>query len=416
MNRHVLDDLLADGTIDKHRAECRTDREMSARLGVTVEALQKWRKRRGLDANYQVRHIEESFEQSKFANREDKPLDDFADEDPTQPGIQPIHESVPDGHRVRGVSTMLNGDGAIVAQWIKTSAENDERQDWLAAIENMPALRAAEPIEPTAANDEDLLAVYPVGDPHVGLLAWHRDAGENFDMDIAERNLVYAFQHLVGLAPAASEALLIFIGDNTHVDSQFNTTTAGTRQDADGRTVKMADTIIAIIRQAVAVALQKHQRVRLVIERGNHDELISAMVALAMRLHYESEPRVSVDTSPEMYHWFRFGSNLIGTHHGDKAKSPALLGVMACDRAEDWGQTKHRRFYCGHYHHLMTKEEPGLVVEYLPTLAGSDAWHRSMGYRSGRAMYMDVLDRNHGHVDRHIIGISQIRARTACAL
>lgn len=392
----VLDAAFANGTLDRLLAEGLAGSEIARRLGVSDDAYRRWRRRH---------------DKLNRADRQAE-VDDFSDEDPTMPGVNAF-DCAPDGFHVRGVSTLYDRDGEIAAQWVKTGRDNDNRKDWLEAIQNMPELRVAAPIEPSPASNDDLLAVYPVGDPHVGLLAWHRDAGENFDMAIAERNLVIAFQHLVGLAPDATEALLVFIGDNTHVDSQHNTTTAGTRQDADGRTIKMADTIISIIRQAVAIALQKHQRVRLVIERGNHDELISAMVALAMRLHYESEPRVSVDTSPEMYHWYRFGSNLIGTHHGDKAKSSALLGVMACDRAEDWGQTKHRRWYCGHYHHLITKEEPGMVVEYLPTLAGSDAWHRAMGYRSGRAMYMDVLDRNHGHVDRHIIGISQIKARVA---
>ena len=245
------------------------------------------------------------------------------------------------------------------------------------------------------------------------MLAWHEDAGENFDLRIAERNLVAAFAHLTALAPSSREALLIFIGDNSHVDSQGNTTTGGTRQDADGRTVKIARAIVNTMRRSIDLALRKHERVRVIVERGNHDELISAMLALALSLLYESNPRVSVDTSPEMFHWFRFGENLIGTHHGDKAKPMDLLGVMAVDRREDWGQTRHRRFYCGHFHHQITKEVPGVIIDYLPTLAGSDAWHRSMGYRSGRAMYMDVMHRTHGHINRHIVGIDQLRARAA---
>jgi hypothetical protein len=87
-----------------------------------------------------------------------------------------------------------------------------------------------------------------------------------------------------------------------------------------------------------------------------------------------------------------------------------LLGVMVVDRAADWSETAHRRFYLGHYHHQIVKEVPGLICEYLPTLASSDAWHRSMGYRSQRAMYMDVFHREHGHVNRHIVGIDQLRS------
>ena len=329
---------------------------------------------------------------------------------PSVAAFDAVQPAVPRGHIIKGVSTLVDPDGFVKQQWIKTTQQDDERAQWLEAMRDMGGdLPRAEATQTHDAHADDLLTVYPVGDPHIGLLAWHEDAGENFDMNIAEENLCAAFEKLTDLAPPSAEALVIYIGDNAHADSQGNTTTKGTRVDADGRTVKMARRIVRTIRANVTAVLAKHQRVRLVVERGNHDELISALLALALSLHYENDPRVSVDTSPEMYHWFRFGRVLIGTHHGDKAKPMDLLGVMAVDRQDDWSETKCRRFYCGHYHHLMTKEVPGLVIEYLPTLAGSDAWHRAMGYRSQRAMYMDVYRRDGRHETRHYVGIEQLR-------
>lgn len=315
-------------------------------------------------------------------------------------------DTLPEGHTLRGVSTLVGPDGEVKAQWIKTRAEDDDRQRWLTALlEIGDAIERIEPAPEPGDTAEDLLVVLPAGDPHVGLLAWHEDAGENFNMEIAERNLVAAFSKLIDLAPAAATALLIFIGDNTHSDGQGNTTTRGTRVDVDGRTVKMMRTTIRACRRAIDLSLRKFGRSHVIVERGNHDELLSAMLALALSLAYENEPRVTVDVSPEVFHWFRFGQVLIGTHHGDKVKPADLLGVMAVDRQADWGETSQRRFYCGHLHHLQTKEVPGLIVETLPTLAAADAWHRSMGYRSQRAMYMDVFHRDGRHINRHFVGI-----------
>lgn len=317
--------------------------------------------------------------------------------------------AIPDGYRVKGVSTLVDADGVTRTQWIKTTALDDSRQVWLDAIRSIgEALPRLEPTPSQEHRDDDLLSVFAAGDPHVGLLAWHADSGESFNLKIAERNLVGAFEHLIALAPPSAEALLIFIGDNTHSDGQGNTTTKGTRVDVDGRTIKMCRTFVNIVRRSVELALAKHARVTVIIERGNHDELLSAMLALALSLHYENEPRVTIDTSPEMFHWYRFGNNLIGTHHGHNVKPMDLLGVMAVDRKADWGETTHRRMYTGHYHHMQTKEVPGIICETLPTLAGSDAWHRGMGYRSQRAMYMDVIHRKYGHINRHIVGIQQI--------
>lgn len=321
---------------------------------------------------------------------------------------------VPTGHVLKGVSTLVGPDGEIKQQWIKTTAQDDERQVWLDALANMGGdIPRAEPMPATTNGAEDTLACYPLGDPHLGLLAWEQDAGENFDLRIAEDHTVNAIRHLVTLAPASAQALFIAIGDNTHGDGQHNTTTRGTRVDMDGRFPKVVSATLRTFRRSIAVILEKHTRCHVIIERGNHDELIAMMLAIALALYYENEPRVTVDTSPEMFHWFTFGRNLIGTHHGDKVKPDALLGVMAVDRAADWARCPHRRMYCGHYHHQMVKEVPGLIVDYLPTLAGSDAWHRSMGYRSGRATYLDVYHREHGHQLRHVIGIEQVKRLAA---
>jgi hypothetical protein len=418
--------MLASGELARRARLCSSLAELAEAVGVTVCAYKKARARiGGFPTLAQLQAMGEFAGDSIITDCDNE----FCEEEPTQPGLTAedvrIHAQatssagvpvpvLPPGHVLRGASSLVRPDGSVVQQWIKTSAKNDGRRDWLDAIRSVSSeLPRFEPVPPAEVDDGDTLAVYPVGDPHIGLLAWHEDAGENFDMDIAERNLVAAFDHLVALAPASHEALMVYIGDTAHADGQANTTTKGTRVDVDGRTTKMASRIVRTIRRNVSTVLGKHQHARIIMERGNHDELISAMLALALSLLYENEPRVSVDLSPEMHHWYRFGANLIGTHHGDKTKPMDLLGVMAVDRAADWSDTKHRRFYCGHFHHLITKEVPGVVIDYLPTLAGSDAWHRSMGYRSARAMYMDVFHREFGHVNRHIVGIQQIAARCA---
>lgn len=415
-----IEQLLRSGELARVAKECASQNELCRRIGMSKDAFISARIRliaRGV--------MVPSFDDLKLARG--VVSETTAESDPHQamgsgqpdkwPSVaafdaeQGAVDVVPERHCIKGVSTLVGADGDVKAQWIKTTAQNDERAEWLEAIRSIgETLPRIEPTRAPDIGDEDLLAVYPVGDPHAGMLGWREDAGENFDLDIAERNLVGAFNHLISLAPAAKHALLIFIGDNVHADGQYNTTTRGTRVDVDGRTIKMMRVIVRICRRAIDLALAKHGHVTMIVERGNHDELLSAMLALALSLAYENEPRVTIDVSPEMFHWFRFGSVLIGTHHGDKAKPEQLLGVMATDRQQDWGETKHRRFYCGHYHHQIVKEVHGMIVEYLPTLASQDAWHRAMGYRAMRAMYMDVFHREHGHINRHIIGIDQLRA------
>ena len=408
MSKHRLDDLLADGTIDKLLVECRTDREMSSRLGTTIDTLQKWRGRRGLDARYQ-KADSGAIDRCAPLNDESR-QNDFADEDPTMPGGNAF-DCAPDGFHVRGVSTLYDAEGEIRAQWVKTSKDQENAtKALLEAVRHIadewPSLAGVTPV-PEHTRD-DLLVVLPMGDPHIGLLAWRDECGENFDLAIAERNIIAAVDHLVSLAPPARHCLLLTVGDTFHSDGLGNATTKGTRVDVDGRTAKMLTVGIRTFRRAIDRALEKHEIVDVKIGRGNHDHLLSLVLSMTLQAYYENEPRVHVDPGLKEHLWHRFGANLLGVTHGDKAKAMELMGVMAVDCAKDWGETRHRRIYAGHLHHEITKEVPGVTIDHLNTLAGPDDWHSRMGYRSTRHMRMDVFHREDGFINRHIVGIEAL--------
>jgi hypothetical protein len=91
-------------------------------------------------------------------------------------------------------------------------------------------------------------------------------------------------------------------------------------------------------------------------------------------------------------------------------KHEGLPGVMAADRAEEWGQTKHRYWYTGHVHHTAVKEFPGVVCESFRTLAAKDAYAAGHGYRAGRDMRCIVLHKDHGEVARYRCDISMLEA------
>lgn len=327
-----------------------------------------------------------------------------------KPTAEPVADA-PAGFLVKGTSTLYGADGAIKAQWVKTRKDQEELLAAMAVAvgtiaDAWPA--RAVPVKKPRDVEADLLCVYPMGDPHIGMYAWAREAGAHFDLKIAERNLYAAVDNLVGRAPRAKQALVINIGDFFHADNNSNTTTKGTPVDVDTRWPKVLSVGVRTMRRCIDRALQRHERVTVITEIGNHDRSSAVMLALCLAQFYEREPRVHIDTSPEVFHWYRFGEVLIGTHHGHEAKMEQLPGVMACDRKADWGETSHRYWYTGHVHHTTVREFPGCTVETLRTLAPSDAWHRSKGYRSGHEMVMDVIHRKHGKIRRDTVGISQL--------
>lgn len=321
-----------------------------------------------------------------------------------------MSKPTPEGYSVKGVSTLYDAEGNVRQQWVKTKKDDDSYtalfDAWAAAIE--PSRGLAEPVPSPKHMDADLLAFYPIGDAHIGLLTWAPETGTNFNIKIAEQNLYAAIDRLVSLAPNAEQALIANMGDWYHADSRQSTTTGGTYVDCDSRWSNMMRVGVLIMRRLIDRALQKHARVKVINVIGNHDYHGSVMLSIALAQFYENEPRVEIECSPAKFHYHVFGLNLIGFTHGDTTKMNELGQIMACDRAEDWGRTKFRWFMCGHVHHQNIKELHGCTVETFNTLAPGDAWHRASGYRSMQNSKLIVFHKKYGQINRHVVGIDQL--------
>jgi hypothetical protein len=134
------------------------------------------------------------------------------------------------------------------------------------------------------------------------------------------------------------------------------------------------------------------------------------MLSLTLSEFYSNNPRVIVETAPTTYHYHRFGKVLLGVTHGHEIKPEKLQGVMAADRAEDWGGTVFRHWLTGHVHHDQKKEFSGCTFESFRTLAAKDAYATSKGYRSDRDMKCIVYHKEYGEVYRYTSNIKLIRA------
>lgn len=330
-------------------------------------------------------------------------------------GWAPEHDmtkTVPEGFRLKGVSSYFDKDGNLKGQWVKSQADPEHKLalllDAVQAISE-PFRGEAKKVKPPKRSNKDLMCVYPMGDPHLGMYAWAAETGNDFDLEIAEANLVAAVDHLVELANPADLGVIINLGDFFHADSMDNKTArSGNALDVDTRWPKVLQIGIRTMRRCIDRALTKHKKVKVINEIGNHDDHTAIVLSLCLDQYYENEPRVEIDKSPARFHWVRFGQNLLGVTHGDNVKLEQLPGIMAADKPKDWGDTKHRYWYTGHVHHDRVKEFPGCVVETFRTLAPRDAWHAKSGYRAGRDMKLDVIHREHGRVNRHIVGIEAL--------
>lgn len=338
----------------------------------------------------------------------------------SQRGFAPDYDvtaGAPPGYMMRGTSTLYGADGEVKLQWHKT--KEDIVAQWEALQEAVHDLfkdvPRAEP-RPIDFNQQlvsaDLLALYPEGDPHWGMRVWHEETGDaSYDLDIALKEYYAATDYLVSQALPAQEALLLNIGDNFHADGPENLTRrSGNALQVDGRLAKVFRTVVQARRYRIDRCLEKHHTVRVREVLGNHDEVLGMGFTQALKGYYHNEPRVIIEDSPREFWYHRFGKVLFGATHGHKVKIADLPSIMACDRPEDWGVTKHRHFYIGHQHHMERLEMRGVVAEMLRTLAARNEFEDSHGYRSTRDMMVRCFHREFGEVTTVRMGWELLRA------
>lgn len=313
---------------------------------------------------------------------------------------------LPAGLKLKKASTYYDKDGEITGQWV-SGVEDQERQEEMMAevIKGFASdLPRAKPTPAPQHATSDIMTTYPVGDHHLGMLAWAEETlEENYDIDIAEDLLYRATDYLISVSPPSEQGLIVFLGDFMHYDGMVpETPTSRNSLDADGRFPKMVRSAIKSMRYMIEKALQHHKKLHVIVEIGNHDMSSSIMMMECLSNVYENEPRITIDTSPAHYHYYRFGKVLIGSHHGHGRRPKDLPMVMAADRPEDWGNSEFRFWLTGHIHHKEVTEVHGTEIESFRILAPGDAYASHKGYRDRRQMISIVYHKDLGEVERHI--------------
>ena len=246
-----------------------------------------------------------------------------------------------------------------------------------------------------------------MGDPHIGMYAWASETGEDYDCDIAEKNLREAMAYLIDKAPPSETAIILNLGDFFHGDSSANTTTRGTNVDVDGRWARVLEIGVTLMIDCVYMALKKHKKVIVKNNIGNHDAHTSQVLSICMRHAFKGNKRVEIAEPANPFFVYEFGKCMIFSTHGDKVKPKTAQGIVSNYYPEIWGRTEHRLGLFGHFHHEFKEEVNGLLVEIFNTLASSDAWHSASGYRSKRNMKLLVLDKEEGEIERYTYNLSR---------
>ena len=318
-------------------------------------------------------------------------------------------QHVPDPKTISKVSTLFDQEGRVSQQWVSERPDDIRRAElWreaaLAFAEDLPRVPIIHNLQDPACYLPDLLTVYPIGDHHMGMLSWKHETGVSYDLDIGERLLSKAMGYLVDCSPQSETAMVVVLGDFMHYDSQTPETPEHNNPlDSDGRHQKMIRASIRTIRRAIDMALEKHNKVHVIVEIGNHDPFSMAWMMESLAAIYGDMPRLTVDTSPSQFHYYSFGKCLFGVHHGHGVKLEDLPGIMALDRREQWGQALHCYWLTGHIHRRVAFDHAGCSIESYRILPPPDAWAFNKGYRPIRDMHAVVYHAQYGYQGRNVV-------------
>lgn len=310
-------------------------------------------------------------------------------------GIAPhrdLTHQTAEGFETKRVSTAYGEHGDVKLQWhIQEKKKGATKEQILEAIDAYE-WKPAPKIKTTGKHTSELLTLYTLTDFHLGMYSWSAETGDDWDIDIAEREALSGIQRMADGSPNSEIAILNLQGDFLHWDSLLAVTPASKHVlDADTRYGKLIEMAISVVMSSVEILLRKHKKVRLLVCEGNHDESGSAWLRKSCKKIYANNDRLEVDDTEFPYYAYLHGEIMLGFHHGHKKKNTQLPQLFASEPRyrNMWGSATYCYIHTGHYHHAEQNmaEQGGAIVERHPTLAGCDAYAARGGYVSWRAAH-----------------------------
>ena len=298
------------------------------------------------------------------------------------------------------IKTGKDEDGVSRSVYLRppVEAETDMLERIRAAVEG---IEPAPPVPPVEISDADLLTVYPIADAHIGMMAWGKETGEDYDTAKGVRRVREWVAKAVAASPPSETAIILDVGDYTHANDDTNQTPANKHSlSVDTRHFRTLDMGIDALGSAIESARLKHRRVIVRVLPGNHNPESYKTIMFALAERYRNEPAVEVQKVPGEFFTHEFGRVMIAAHHGDKAKADRLVHFVADEAAEMWGRTKHRYLFTGHLHHHRSQDIGGMRWEQLRAVTARDAYAVSHAYSARAQLSGITYHREHGEVQR----------------
>lgn len=371
---------------------CDTEKQLEVVTLCVVKGLSQYKtaERLGITRNAVKHHIEAV--RNKAARR----------------GYSPDHDwknPVPDGHKIKGVSTFYDEAGLPVRQWVKSQTDEQRQFEILiermeSAVENLPKFK---PTPAPKTYDDNLLSLLTITDFHLGMYAYEAETGDDWNVKLARDVFLNSINDMISTAPKAGTGFLCQLGDFLHWDGILSVTPqSGHILDADTRYGKLVELSMSVMAEAVKMMLKRFNKVVVVSAEGNHDISGSIWLRKHIKQLFADEKRLTVIDNEFPYYAYLHGETMLAFHHGHKVKLAQLHKLFASEPRfrEMWGKASYTYIHTGHYHHERLIEDGGAIAEMHPTLSGRDAYAARGGWVSRRGAKVITYDKTDGEIGR----------------
>ena len=331
-----------------------------------------------------------------------------------------MSDAVVPNHLAMAKTTVQYGaNGEVQREWKRLLPHAEAMSDFVESLCDRVRGSVQIPSRPIVkSNRDEILSEICCFDAHIGMYAESGETNsQNYNSDIAVKRIQNTTDALLCRMDNPRHIVVTFGGDMLHSDSRRNKTEmSGNALDVDSRYHMVVEKAVTACYDAVCMAAEVAQEVTVVVLEGNHSWHSEVWLAQVLKAAYSECKRVNIVMQRSARKHLVWGKNLLIWTHGDSVAMNHWQGIISTEFPELWGATKWRHLKMGHLHHkkahrgksLVTSdqnggwvENHGLLVEYLPALTATDAWHSSKGFiGSQQAMSGFSYHKEYGLISR----------------
>jgi hypothetical protein len=302
----------------------------------------------------------------------------------------------PEHLQLHKTTVQYDEQGKPVREWRRLIPEAEQMQEFVSGLCDAVKGKAKVKTKAPSKTQNSVLGEISIYDAHIRMYAEKAETNDtDYNCDIAVKRMVESAEGLASRFNKPERMIVTFGGDILHTDTRSNTTEkSGNVLDVDTRFHRGIDYAIKACYDVVQIASKLAPVVDIVVVEGNHDWHSCVWLSRVLDAFYEACPNINVLRQPSSRKYLVYGNNLLVWTHGDGVRMNQWQAIISTEFAKEWGTTKFRHLKMGHIHHKKKnqpmrvvsetangwEEQRGLLVEYLPALCSTDAWHSGAGF------------------------------------